>query len=54
MLYIVAGDKAVYTPGVDFEVERNDDKAAVKTYDRDGRLLKTIDFDSNDIEVKVL
>lgn len=51
MLLIKHDKGAYYTPGISYNVFRNNGEAVVETYDRDGRKLRDIKFETNEIEV---
>lgn len=52
MLFINHDNGIYYTPGVSYNVFRNDNEAIIETYDRDGRKLREIKFETKNIEVK--
>lgn len=52
MLFINHDNGIYYTPGVSYNVFRNNNESIVETYDRDGRKLREIKLETKNIEVK--
>lgn len=53
MLLIKHDNGMIYTAGVSYNVFRNNSEAMIEAYDRDGNKIKTINLETENVEVEV-
>ena len=54
MLLIKHDNGMMYTPGVNYNLFRNNSEAVIEAYDRDGKRIKEIKIESTEIEVTIV